>query len=149
MTADGFAQAPQIPARNERPVRGDNRTGQAIWALGVDGRSRRIQPRWGGITAPTDICRGRAAKRSNRLWVFLTFSAGVFSAETGFLGRNYRAAARLASPPADLSEATAAAGWFSALLTGTSSRSPAFLAAGVSGTAATAGAAAATAETAA
>jgi hypothetical protein len=31
-------------ARNDRPVRGDNRTGQAIWALGVDGRSRRIQP---------------------------------------------------------------------------------------------------------
>ena len=31
-------------AENERPVRGDNRTGQAIWALGVDGRSRRIQP---------------------------------------------------------------------------------------------------------
>ena len=31
-------------AGNERPVRGDNRTGQAIWALGVDGRSRRIQP---------------------------------------------------------------------------------------------------------
>jgi len=30
--------------KNERPVRGDNRTGQAIWALGVDGRSRRIQP---------------------------------------------------------------------------------------------------------
>jgi hypothetical protein len=28
----------------KRPVRGDNRTGQAIWALGVDGRSRRIQP---------------------------------------------------------------------------------------------------------
>src|SRR5258707_3261754 len=26
------------------PVRGDNRTGQAILALGVDGRSRRIQP---------------------------------------------------------------------------------------------------------
>src|SRR6476660_1749094 len=24
-------------------------------ALGVDGRSRRIQPRWGGITAPTAI----------------------------------------------------------------------------------------------
>ena len=40
-------------APNERPVRGDNRTGQAILALGVDGRSRRIQPRWGGITAPT------------------------------------------------------------------------------------------------
>jgi hypothetical protein len=34
----------KISAQNERPVRGDNRTGQAIWALGVDGRSRRIQP---------------------------------------------------------------------------------------------------------
>jgi hypothetical protein len=31
-------------AEKKRPVRGDNRTGQAIWALGVDGRSRRIQP---------------------------------------------------------------------------------------------------------
>ena len=31
-------------AERKRPVRGDNRTGQAIWALGVDGRSRRIQP---------------------------------------------------------------------------------------------------------
>jgi hypothetical protein len=29
-------------AKNERPVRGDNRTGQAIRALGVDGRSRLI-----------------------------------------------------------------------------------------------------------
>jgi hypothetical protein len=38
----GFLQKPG--AENERPVRGDNRTGQAIWALGVDGRSRRIQP---------------------------------------------------------------------------------------------------------
>jgi hypothetical protein len=38
---------------NERPARGDNRAGQAIWALGVDGRSRRIQPRWGELSAPT------------------------------------------------------------------------------------------------
>ena len=29
-------------AKSERPVRGDNRTGQAIRALGVDGRSRLI-----------------------------------------------------------------------------------------------------------
>lgn len=29
-------------AQKKRPVRGDNRTGQAIWALGVDGRSRLI-----------------------------------------------------------------------------------------------------------
>src|SRR3984885_13445695 len=60
-------------AGNERPVRGDNRTGQAIWALGVDGRSRRIQPRWGGITAPTLIRRGRGAGRSTRRAIFLTF----------------------------------------------------------------------------
>ena len=43
-----WPHATQLPskagAENERPVRGDNRTGQAIWALGVDGRSRRIQP---------------------------------------------------------------------------------------------------------
>ena len=32
----------QNSAEKKRPVRGDNRTGQAIWALGVDGRSRRI-----------------------------------------------------------------------------------------------------------
>jgi hypothetical protein len=32
----------QNAAKNERPVRGDIRTGQAIWAHGVDGRSRRI-----------------------------------------------------------------------------------------------------------
>src|SRR6266478_1268450 len=56
----------EMSARNERPVRGDNRTGQAIWALGVDGRSRRIQPRWGGITAPTYVGRRRVAARSNR-----------------------------------------------------------------------------------
>nr|GAJ34064.1 hypothetical protein BDOA9_0132620 [Bradyrhizobium sp. DOA9] len=28
--------------QKKRPVRGDNRTGRAIWALGVDGRSRLI-----------------------------------------------------------------------------------------------------------
>jgi len=72
--------------QNERPVRGDNRTGQAIWALGVDGRSRRIQPRWGGITAPTCIGRGGDAKRSNRAAIFLTFwreFSGHSSSEAG------------------------------------------------------------------
>lgn len=59
-------------SKNERPVRGDNRTGQAIWALGVDGRSRRIRPRWGGITAPTSIGRGGGATRSNGAAIFLT-----------------------------------------------------------------------------
>src|ERR1700693_1561850 len=84
--------------KNERPVRGDNRTGQAIWALGVDGRSRRIQPRWGGITAPTLIGRGRGVARSNRPADFFSFLAGVSRTE------NYCAAGRLASPAADLSE---------------------------------------------
>lgn len=50
-TTNGAARRNGPP--NERPARGDNRAGQAIWALGVDGRSRRIQPRWGGLTAPT------------------------------------------------------------------------------------------------
>src|SRR6476619_2026189 len=68
---------------NERPVRGDNRTGQAIWALGVDGRSRRIQPRWGGKTAPTYIGRGRVAERSNASADFFDFVAGIFIARRG------------------------------------------------------------------
>ena len=70
-------------ARNERPVRGDNRTGQAIWALGVDGRSRRIQPRWGGITAPTHIGRSRVGARSKRRAIFFVFLARI-SDEIGF-----------------------------------------------------------------
>src|ERR1700720_3513400 len=100
---------------NERPVRGDNRTGQAIWALGVDGRSRRIQPRWGGITAPTHIGRRRAAPRSNRFAIFLTFLAGIPGRIFGriFAGI-YRAVARLASPATDLSDAMVAADWSSA-----------------------------------
>ena len=68
---------PEGCARNERPVRGDNRTGQAIWALGVDGRSRRIQPRWGGITAPTYIGRSRVGARSNRSRDFFDFLQGL------------------------------------------------------------------------
>src|SRR5947209_20167628 len=68
-------------ARNERPVRGDNRTGQAIWALGVDGRSRRIQPRWGGITAPTYIGRRGGVARSNHVAIFLTFWRGFRTAK--------------------------------------------------------------------
>ena len=71
-------------ARNERPVRGDNRTGQAIWALGVDGRSRRIQPRWGGITAPTYIGRSRVGARSKDRAIFLTFCQGFCGPKSGF-----------------------------------------------------------------
>src|SRR5712672_4163684 len=57
-------------------------------ALGVDGRSRRIQPRWGGITTPTDIVsrQGRSTfKRTSDLFNYL---AGLLWRE------NYRAAGR-------------------------------------------------------
>src|SRR3977135_3726653 len=109
---------------NERPVRGDNRTGQAIWALGVDGRSRRIQPRWGGMTAPTNVGRGRVVDSSNRARIFLT-------SWQGFRKGNHCAAARLASPGADLSDAMAAGGWIKALVAGSSRRSATFSGAGV------------------
>ena len=80
VTADFVMQGlPEGCARNERPVRGDNRTGQAIWALGVDGRSRRIQPRWGGITAPTYIGRSRVGSTFKRPRDFFDFFAGSFS----------------------------------------------------------------------
>ena len=38
---------------NERPVRGDNRTGQAIWALGWMGARAEYSLDGEGITAPT------------------------------------------------------------------------------------------------
>jgi hypothetical protein len=149
MAAPHISMAPSRPAdfvawnrsrcsANERPVRGDNRTGQAIWARGVDGRSRRIQPRWGGITAPTHIGRRRAAARSNRLAIFLTFLAGI----GGIFGENsgpaiYCAAARLVSPAAGFSDAMVAAGWSSARAAGTSGAALTFSAAGRPGTTAT------------
>ena len=74
-----------IAPRNERPVRGDNRTGQAIWALGVDGRSRRIQPRWGGITAPT-LYWSRQGRRTFKA------PANFFNFLAGFRRRIYGAA---------------------------------------------------------
>src|SRR5450432_2337282 len=80
------AEPREIPATNERPVRGDNRTGQAIQALGVDGRSRRIQPRWGGITAPTHIGRARPAERSNRRAIFLSFWQKFWAGNSGIIG---------------------------------------------------------------
>jgi hypothetical protein len=158
MAAPHISMAPSRPAdfvawnrsrcsANERPVRGDNRTGQAIWARGVDGRSRRIQPRWGGITAPTHIGRRRAAARSNRLAIFLTFLAGI----GGIFGENsgpaifYCAAARLVSPAAGFSDAMVAAGWSSARAAGTSGAPLTFSAAGPPGTTAGVGVTAKTA----
>ena len=73
-------------------------------ALGVDGRSRRIQPRWGGITTPTDIVSRQGRSTFKRTSDFFNFLAGRFWRE------NYRAAGRSASPTADLSDAMAAGG---------------------------------------
>ena len=76
--AQDAASSKKTCARNERPVRGDNRTGQAIWALGVDGRSRRIQPRWGGITAPTYIVSQQGRRTFKGPRNFFNFLRGVF-----------------------------------------------------------------------
>src|SRR5580704_5726421 len=109
----------QTLLQKRRPVRGDNRTGQAIWALGVDGRSRRIQPRWGGITAPTSIGRGGSARRSTGYRSFLTLWQVCFC--KGFWQATYCAAYRLASAGADFSDAMAAtAGGLKALVAGAS-----------------------------
>jgi hypothetical protein len=58
------------PKRKTRP--GGQPDGSSHMGAGVDGRSRRIQPRWGGITAPTLIGRGGLAKRSKGRRLFLT-----------------------------------------------------------------------------
>src|SRR5258707_12116779 len=105
--ADSSSASAGNAGKSERPVRGDNRTGQAIWALGVDGRLRRIQPRWGGITAPTYVGRGRAAARSNDPAIFLTFWQEFF-------GGDYFAAKRLALPGAGFCHSPARAGGLSA-----------------------------------
>src|SRR6266404_841444 len=47
-------------------------------ALGVDGRSRRIQPRWGGITAPTVIVSREGRGTFKRTSDFFNFLAGDF-----------------------------------------------------------------------
>src|SRR3982074_1388764 len=97
------AELDKIPAKNERPVRGDNRTGQAIWALGVDGRSRRIQPRWGGINAPTPILSAQRRQTFKPPPIFLGLLAGTFG--------DYRAAVgRVEVAPPD--HAAYASGWY-------------------------------------
>jgi hypothetical protein len=93
MTADE-EQAPACDRQNKmaKNIRQKRKTrpggqpdGSSYMGAGVDGRSRRIQPRWGGITAPTLIGRGGLAKRSKRRQLFLTSGQA-------FLNANYRAA---------------------------------------------------------
>jgi len=48
------------------PSGGGQPDGSNHMALGVEGRSRQIWPRWGEVLAPTGICLARAAGRSTR-----------------------------------------------------------------------------------
>jgi hypothetical protein len=61
-----------MPAQIERPVRGDNRTGQAIWALGGGWALAPNTASWGGFSAPTRISRRRGRARSTLPANFLT-----------------------------------------------------------------------------
>src|SRR5260370_18225832 len=97
-------------------------------AVGVDGRSRRIQPRWGGITTPTDIVSRQGRSTFKRTSDFFNFLAGRFWRE------NYRAAGRSASPTAHLSDAMAAGGGFGAGCAGAACRSGTITPAGLSKT---------------
>jgi hypothetical protein len=88
---------PQKVRHKERPVRGDNRTGQAIWALGVDGRSRRIQLMGRDFRSHIHVSQRRRYP---------------FNASGNFFGcllraQAYCAAGRMASSVADLSETIA------------------------------------------
>jgi hypothetical protein len=92
--------------RKTRP--GGQPDGSSYMGAGVDGRSRRIQPRWGGMTAPTSSSRGRATGRSTRRRIFLTSwqdsLAGIFG---GLCSADYCAAGRLASAGTERSDANA------------------------------------------
>jgi hypothetical protein len=108
------------------------------------GTTGRVKPygRLGGwALAPNTASMGRAyrshrywsregAARSNHPAIFCVFWQAHW-------GGTYCGAARLASPMADLPEATAAAGWSKALMAGTSCRPETFSVAGGCGAAAT------------
>src|SRR5258706_14479836 len=87
-----FRQAERRNYPQKRETRpGGQRDGSSHrGALGVDGRSRRIQPRWGGITTPTDIVSRQGRSTFKRTSDFFNFLAGRFWRE------NYLAAGRTA-----------------------------------------------------
>jgi hypothetical protein len=57
--------------RNERPVRGDNRTGQTIWRLGWMGARAKYGLDGEKFSLPQVFCLARAAQRSINLRIFL------------------------------------------------------------------------------
>src|SRR5436309_1255460 len=87
-----------------RPVRGDSRTGQAIWALGWMGARAEYGLDGEESSLPPGLGRAWAVARSN--------GPAFFS---HYLGRFYWADGRVASPDTGLSKATADAGASSAL----------------------------------
>jgi hypothetical protein len=110
----------EMRRKKERPVRGDNRTGQAIWALGVDGRSRRIQLMGRDFRSHIYLSLpGRCSFKANgdffgaASWVeaeYRRFEVGATWIPQGARtseGRRYCAAGRIASSAADLSDTMA------------------------------------------
>jgi hypothetical protein len=76
-------------AQNERPVRGDSRTGQAIWALGWMGARAVYGIDGEELPLPHALCRNRGAARSNPA-TFLIFPARVSGGVNLLSGRRPR-----------------------------------------------------------
>ena len=110
-----------VPPRNERPVRGDNRTGQShMGRLGWMG-ARAEYSHGEELPAPTHIGRRRAGARSKRPAIFFN------PKEAGFRRRDtYCPAVRRLSPESDFSDAMVATGGSSARVPGNSFGSKAF-----------------------
>src|SRR3954453_4058527 len=68
--AAGMAGCSGNKPRNERPVRGDNRTGQTIWRLGWMGARAKYGLDGEKFSLPQVFCLARAAQRSTSLRVF-------------------------------------------------------------------------------
>src|ERR1700694_4148014 len=76
------AEAAEIAAKNERPVRGDNRTGQAIWALGWMGARAEYSLDGEELPLPPLFVVGGQRHVQTALAIFPTFLAGVLDGKT-------------------------------------------------------------------
>src|SRR6516225_5039332 len=114
-----FLDGPFCAAENERPVRGDSRTGQAIWALGVDGRSRRIQPSMGRDDRSTLNWSRQARRTFKTVLRIFNFDRPSPKRKSPLAVENY-CAAGLISSAAGLSDTAGPAGGFRALTIPTS-----------------------------
>src|ERR1700760_3444786 len=73
-----FLEKTKQPPKTKEPS-GGQPDGSSYMGAGVDGRSRQIQPRWGGMTAPTFSSRVWPTGRSTRWRIFLTSSRANLS----------------------------------------------------------------------